>query len=98
MVLRKRAREVAVRPRSDQQPLPLASRVGPAFGAHPDVVLDGAVEEQVVPAADVERWHLYLSVPAVDREPPPVLVARRMRDPVEVVRRARALAENRQPR
>src|SRR5204863_4636707 len=83
-VIRERSVRAAVRPRADQQPRAGAGGAGAALALHADEVLERAAEEDVEPAADVERGHLDLRVAPVDRERVPVLVVRRVVEPVEV--------------
>ena len=81
-----------VYPGTDHQPLPLAGLRCTAALAHPYEVLDPPGEEDVVPAAEVQGRDLYGFVAVADAPLLPVVVARVVLDPVEVVGRQFAVA------
>ena len=74
-------------PRPDHQLLALAREVAAALGAHADEILDRAVHEHVVPAAEVESRHLHLVVASANRPLLPVVVPGVVLDPVVEVGR-----------
>ena len=76
-----------VRPRPEQQPLPVAGLRSGRLRLQAEVVLDRTPQEQVVPAATVQRFHRHLGVMVGDLDLAPVVVARLVRDPVAEVGR-----------
>ena len=85
VALREPAGQRPVCPRADHQPLQPAGRVAAAGGLHPEVVGDGALEEQVEPATHVQRRRGDRRVPLTGCAGPPELVVGRVVQPVVVV-------------
>src|SRR5258708_14976579 len=74
----------AVAPGPNQQPLAVSRRGRATLLAHPNVVFERAVQEEVVPTANVAGGHLDLAVAPVGRDGLPVLLVAGGGGPVEL--------------
>ena len=78
-------------PGADGKALAASGQIGRSHLTHALVVLDGPAEEDVVPAAEVERGDSDVGVRLLDADLLPVVVVLRVGEPVVVVRRQAVL-------
>jgi len=76
-----------VRPGTDDQALVCACDCASSTLLHTSVIRQGRPQEEVVPAADIERGHGDVFVALTWRDAPPVIVVGGMRQPLQIKRR-----------
>jgi hypothetical protein len=81
------ARPIHVRPGTDDQALVCACDCASSTLLHTSVICQGRPQEEVVPAADIERGHGDVFVALIWRDAPPAIVVGGMRQPLQIKRR-----------
>src|SRR6266571_2165889 len=86
VAFREDAGHTTMRPGTDEETLMLPRHRAATALLHSDVILQGGSQEDVMPPADVERWHRDLLVCFLMGNAAPVVIVTGMGQPIEIVR------------